>query len=56
MNEDLNGYQPPEISGLDGNDGEGITTYGTDWVWETYYVTYVNGAVAADTVVVTINI
>ncbi len=48
-------YQQPEISGLDGNDG-GITTYGTEWVWETYYVTYVNGAVAADTVVVCFNI
>lgn len=56
MYDDLNGYQPPEVRGLDGEGNDGISTYGTDWVWETYYVTYVNGAVAADTVIVTINI
>lgn len=37
-------------------DSSGVSTYGTEWVWETYYVTYVNGAVAGDTVIITINI
>ena len=44
-------YEPPEILGLDGENQ--ATTYGVEWIWDTYYVTYVNGAVAADTVVVT---
>ncbi|MCI9173634.1 MAG: hypothetical protein HFH49_01645 [Lachnospiraceae bacterium] len=54
--EDMNNmqYEPPEILGLDGEDQ--IATYGTEWIWETYYVTYVNGAVAGDTVVVCFNI
>lgn len=47
-------YEPPEVLGLDGEDR--YTTYGTEWAWETYYVTYVNGAVAGDTVVVCFNI
>ena len=51
-----NGYQTPVVEGLDSDDDNGITTYGTDWVWETSVVTYVNGAVAGDTVVITINI
>ena len=50
------GYQPPVVEGLDGDDSSGVSTYGTEWVWETYYVTYVNGAVAGDTVIITINI
>ena len=54
--EDMNGYQPPVVEGLDGDDSSGVSTYGTEWVWETYYVTYVNGAVAGDTVIITINI
>ena len=49
MGEDMNGYQPPVVEGLDGDDSSGVSTYGTEWVWETYYVTYVNGAVAGDT-------
>ena len=56
MGEDMNGYQPPVVEGLDGDDSSGVSTYGTEWVWETYYVTYVNGAVAGDTVIITINI
>ena len=47
-------YEIPEILGLDGEDQN--IYFGTEWVWETYYVTYVNGAVAGDTVVVTFNI
>lgn len=46
----------PVVEGLDGDDSSGVSTYGTEWVWETYYVTYVNGAVAGDTVIITINI
>lgn len=53
MGEDMNGYQPPVVEGLDGDDSSGVSTYGTEWVWETYYVTYVNGAVAGDTVIIT---
>ena len=56
MGEDMNGYQPPVVEGLDGDDSSGVSTYGTEWVCETYYVTYVNGAVAGDTVIITINI
>lgn len=41
MGEDMNGYQPPVVEGLDGDDSSGVSTYGTEWVWETYYVTYV---------------
>ena len=38
MGEDMNGYQPPVVEGLDGDDSSGVSTYGTEWVWETYYV------------------
>ena len=48
--------KPYGREGLDGDDSSGVSTYGTEWVWETYYVTYVNGAVAGDTVIITINI
>ena len=37
MGEDMNGYQPPVVEGLDGDDSSGVSTYGTEWVWETYY-------------------
>ena len=33
MGEDMNGYQPPVVEGLDGDDSSGVSTYGTEWVW-----------------------
>lgn len=30
MGEDMNGYQPPVVEGLDGDDSSGVSTYGTE--------------------------
>lgn len=38
MGEDMNGYQPPVVEGLDGDDSSGVSTYGTEWVYESFYV------------------
>lgn len=56
MADGSNGYQPPEIGGLDGDNGDGISTYGVEWLWETHYLAYVNGVFIQDTVFLSMNI
>lgn len=43
-------YNPPVVMGPDGDDpmgGAGATPYGSQWLWETNYVVYVEIGVAA---------
>lgn len=43
-------YNTPVVAGIDGgspiNSGNGATTYGTQWVWESQYVAYVEFGIA----------
>lgn len=48
-------YHSPEIRGIDGKETNKLAHAGTEWVWEQYYVAYVNGFAVADTVVMVMN-
>lgn len=46
----VEGYDPPEVMGLDGIDS--AATYGVEWVWDQFNVVYVNAVAIADTVAI----
>jgi hypothetical protein len=47
-------YHSPAIHGLDGAESNQLVHAGTEWVWEQFYVAYINGFVVADTIVMAI--